>query len=377
MVTSNYTLTQQVLHLASCQESRESPWGSPFCGRSKYTETKAPILTSSLAMSCASGNENSLQQANTLQLDVESIKYFLNQLEELLVVLKDFGSNVVAHIHSAMEKINSLESDKSKLRDDLYDCKKKLSETQDKASLFKDRVHTLFSLVDMDETSIKNIKESLLRNDKTLLASHLETLTRYLMQCFEFYEDFQKVHQQTEKLCRKTTQECDSKKRKAKTRKNTARAAGLGGAAVGVGGVVGGGIALSVVAGFFTFGVGTVIGLAATSVAAAGTITAGVGTVGVAGVSSHLVARNFDQMQQTFEGICKDLEMVNDNVTDIGMKVSHLRILMLVPVNCDKKNVQEEIGNSVSTEQLCKSFDILQEGIKKLRCGNLTNILDN
>lgn len=210
----------------------------------KTAQKQNTIQLSIFFCAMSSANESSIQRENALQLDVESIKFFLNQLEELLIVLKKFGSNVIGHIHSAVEKINSLEDDKSNMRDALNDCKKKLSETQNKASLFRNRMHAFFRSVDTDEMSFKKIQESLLRNDKTLLEFHLKTLTRYLMQCVEFYEDFQKVHQETEILCRKTSRECESMKKKAKNRKYTARAAGLGGAALGVGGVVGGGIAL-------------------------------------------------------------------------------------------------------------------------------------
>ena len=79
---------------------------------------------------------------------------------------------------------------------------------------------------------------------------------------------------------------------------------------------MGGGVTLSIVAGMFTFGVGTVVGLAVTSVAAAGTVAAGAGAVGVASVGSHLLARNFDKIQQTFQSICEDLDMLNKNVAN-------------------------------------------------------------
>lgn len=317
-------------------------------------------------------SERSLQKATKiLQLvDIESIEHFLKQLEELLGISIDFGSNVVARVNSAVEKINSLDSDESKLKEELSECKKKLQDTKNKAVSFEERVRKFFDLADIDEATAKTIKESLQKNNKTPLEAHLETLTRYLMRCAEFYEDFQKVYQETEKLCRKTSSECNAKKVEAKNRKYVARAVGGGAAVVGVGGVIGGGVAASVVVGFFTFGIGTVVGLAITSVAAAGTIAAGAGTAGVAGVTSHLVARNFEKIQKTFQGICEDLDKVNESVTDLGMRMSSWNTLILESVNCDRKNVQAELENKMSANQLCRSFDVLQEGIKKLKPRN-------
>jgi hypothetical protein len=307
---------------------------------------------------------NGLQQKDIVQLlDIEYIKFFLKQLEELLATLTGFGTNIVAYIHSAIEKINSLDSDETTLKQHLNRCKEKLSQTQDKAEFFKNRVRAFLNRVKVDETKATAIKAALQRNDKTPLELYLNTLSRNLMKCIKFYEEFQKVYKETDELCRKTLAECSSKKDKAKYRKYVARAVGGGAALTGVVGVIGGGVTLSIVAGFFTFGIGTVVGLAATTTVATGTMAVGAGAAGVAGVGSHLVAQNLNKTQQTFEAICGDLDKVSTNVLGIGMKVSRLKKLILDPVMCDKENVQEEAEIGMGTDQLCKSFDILLQGL--------------
>ena len=167
-------------------------------------------------------SKNSVQATNTLPLNIEDIKAFLNQLEDLIVILKGFGSNVVAHVNSAVVKINSLDSDESTLKEKLSECRKKLSDTQHKASFFKDRVENFFKVADIDDNTIQSIKESLHKNDTTSLEKHLKKLTRYLEKCTGFYDDFQKVYLEAETLCRKTSEECTMKKNEAKNRKYAA-----------------------------------------------------------------------------------------------------------------------------------------------------------
>ena len=289
---------------------------------------------------------------------IKKVSTLLNEIEWSF----DITGKVITRIKSVVERINSLDKDEVKLRLFLRQSKRKFSEIENSGNVFMDRARTFLTVANIDDAMATSIKESMENNDMTLLESYLRKLQLHYRQCEECFKDFQSKYQEAEEFCTESLQMSSDKECEAKHRKRLAQGVG-GGVAIGglAGGVVGGGVVISIVAGLFTCGIGTAVGVITTSVIAGGAVIAGAGMAGVAGVTSHTLAKQFAKSQKTFKEIGKGLDALHEAMTDKEARLSQVNAL-LKPVKQDAEIFIQEV---VSPQDLVRNFTNLLEKIKK------------
>lgn len=125
---------------------------------------------------------------------------------------------------------------------------------------------------------------------------------KILQECLVIYETLKSYCKDAQRSCDAAAEELYDKAESARKKKIAARATG----AVLTGAGVGTGVALSVVAGVFTFGIGTVVGLATTGAVAA---AAGVGS----GVAGAVVGEYFNRSADNFRQMSKNFLRLSDH----------------------------------------------------------------
>ena len=146
-------------------------------------------------------------------------------------------------------------------------------------------------------------------------------------------------HQEYDNSCQNVRQTCilaaeESKKMRIAAQSKKKATQGVGGAlaATTIAASVGTGVALSVVAGVFTFGIGTVVGLGITAGATAiGGAAVGTGTA----IATHVIAMDFEKTEKalrslsfTFDSMERISSDLLNSVGEVHSKVLHLSSLI-------------------------------------------------
>ena len=153
--------------------------------------------------------------------------------------------------------------------------------------------------------------------------------------------------------CSEAAEVCACKERNSQNRKETATvicgtAAGslmAGGTVAAAGGLVAGGVAISAVAGVFTFGVGAIVGFGITAVVSTAVgvtgVAAGVGTA----VATHRTAKRYKESEATFRKIRGDFDDLLGFAYDLNEGVAQVhttQVNILTHVNNIKDSTDKE-----------------------------------
>ena len=111
-------------------------------------------------------------------------------------------------------------------------------------------------------------------------------------------------------------------------------------------------------------GIGTVVGLGITAGAAA---VAKVGVAGGAGVASHLVARLFNRVCNTFQSIKEEFDGIHTDLRKLQTSMLELKGKMMISVEDDVDNVSANVTDHIGYEQFCCLFDVLLKGVREAR----------
>lgn len=289
-------------------------------------------------------------------MDLKDIRDLIQALSKVFELVL----NIADIIDSAVEKINSLDIDEARMKQQLEVCKQKLTTAKSNSKVYTGSVQKLFQFANIDKKEVKKMKKDY-KEDMRCLNEYFTQIQRYLAQSDAHYEDFLSSLEDSEDQCKTTRLLCEEKTIVAKKRKIVSRVVGAGAATAGIGAVVGGGVTASIVAGMFTFGIGTAVGLGLTALATSGLAAAGAGTAGIAGVASHLIAR---KVRTTLQEICNDFDTLSAKASKLKEKMSEIRN-EIFSVSDDKDNVLANIVDQVHYEQFCRVFDIFMQGIKE------------
>lgn len=145
------------------------------------------------------------------------------------------------------------------------------------------------------------------------LVDFYDDICRHLKEAQNKYSTFESDCREASRFAGRAASACKREGDRLNRNKKIGGVVGGGVAAAGIGT----GVALSVVAGIFTFGVGTVIGLATTAAAStvAGVVT-GVGTA-IYAVDCHLAERKLDEVSRNFDSLTRKAECLQDEVPKV------------------------------------------------------------
>ena len=86
--------------------------------------------------------------------------------------------------------------------------------------------------------------------------------------------------------------------------------------------------------------------------------------MGVASVTSHLVACRFEKMYSTFQDICADFQKLNEQAFVLETCTSKIKET-LRSLSDDTENMDSNISEGANYEQFCTVFDMMLKGIRK------------
>lgn len=144
------------------------------------------------------------------------------------------------------------------------------------------------------------IVDALKKNDFNPLCEYLEMLKMRISYAMEAHETAQDACRKVQSQSVTAAKYCERKEKHAKTKKRLIR--GVGGAVTGL--AAGGGITISFIAGALTLGMGTGIGLTIT--AAVLPTVVGSSSAIAAGVSTHMMASNYKELETKFKNMSKE-----------------------------------------------------------------------
>ena len=127
--------------------------------------------------------------------------------------------------------------------------------------------------------------------------------------------------------------QCKEDAREAKNKKIAAKVVGGTATTAAIAAGVGTGVALSVVAGVFTFGIGTIIGLGAT---AAGATAAGVGAGAIGAAATHHIASDYEEKEKVLEELKESFRSLQQIGGDLERRTGYIQShLKAISANVD------------------------------------------
>lgn len=174
------------------------------------------------------------------------------------------------------------------------------------------------------------------------IKEYVHDLKECLNECNQSFQEFSKNYRKNEFLHKKLHEECEHKEEQSRRNKVTTKVVG----AIAVGGT----LALSVVAGAFTFGVATVVGLAA---------------AGAAAVATYLLAEKFEKSEKAFRVVGVKLGELTSATSNFGEHITGQFECFVTPTSIQT----DSVNASVTTHDaaFCQELDILLKGIKRAR----------
>ena len=257
----------------------------------------------------------------------EKLENFKKTLDLLAANAENFSSWLHSAVDPMIEQLTSLNSDESDLKQDLRECTAELRNARTFANYFIDRLKDFFKLAASDTNGIQAIKDSVKKGESKIFKNYISQLRMTIENCQKRYEEFKVKHKDAKEVCGKISKSLEAKKVTAYNKKIGYRAAGAGAVATG------GAVAVSVVAGLFTFGIGTVVGLSATAVGA--------------GVSLAAMGQSYAKMEEMFKSFCGKMDKLNDSVTEMGPSMVKIHRMLLTRAE-DK---MDDVDRTVSEEE--------------------------
>ena len=211
-----------------------------------------------------------------------------------------------------------------------------------------------------DEERVKRIKEKVLSDDFGELDDFLSHLKTFRDTSEKSYESLNKELKDIISTAQKVAQACRKEAEKESRKKKTTRAVGGSAAAGALAAGAATGVALSVVAGVFTFGVGTIVGLALT---AAGTAVGGATIAAGTGIATHAIASHFAESEKRLMELSQSFDEVMSCASSMDHAVRSLNV-QLESISTNLSNVSttktsHEVRSSliVALDRLWQKFD--------------------
>ena len=200
------------------------------------------------------------------------------------------------------------------------------------AYAFLDKVDDIFYYCQCNSMTVAIQGLSYPRPQLQPLRDLINHLGKLFVQAETAYSELVGACNAAARSCREAAEDCAHMERESRKKKRATRGVGgtvagaalAGGTAAAVGGTVATGVAISALAGVFTFGIGTIVGLgitaaASTAVGAAG-VAAGVGTA----VATHCIASDYAKSEAAFRKIGGEFDALLQYAYDLNEGVAQV-----------------------------------------------------
>ena len=295
-----------------------------LCGAQRGEVTLSRFLPSRDAF--CSGQQPLLQAAaiagvmagtvvNGVTENIDDVTRMLQSGSELLRAAREFGAEAVTTVDQALAVLEAYNVAETELNYEVKTSIHHLVLVTEKAIDFLNKVTDVFWYGKNDEL-LEDARRGVCASPSNPepLRVFLSQLKRSLQQANESYSAFEAASNTARCNFTIKAKNCAKKVAKSRNRKITTKIAGgtTSGVAIGTGVIaVGGagtiatvGTVVSIAVGIPTLGLGTLVGLLATAAgtAAFGTAVVGAGVAG--GVATHLIAKNFEEIESS----CRNLQ---------------------------------------------------------------------
>ena len=258
---------------------------------------------------------------------------------------------------SAIEEANILVTDESVLKDQHRELAQKLERAKTSANSFVSSAENFLDRANLDQEQEATIKEYYKKGNYEEIKKYITQVQQHFTETQKYYTKFREEFDAANFSCTDMIKACHDKKTDASTKKIGTRVLGGGATLAGVSTM---GIALSAVAGVFTFGTGTVIGLAVT-----GAVT------GTAGLSTYYYADNFEKLEEAFKNLGSKFENMSLCITNLEMDMNKIieelnsadELLKNLSVN-HLTTEQGSIMSELECEQFTKCFEYILRSVR-------------
>lgn len=299
-----------------------------------------------------------------IDISIMSITLLLDRIRKILPVcaakVKELVSFVKKYFDRILKDIEKLSEEEDDMQYKYDDAKKKVKKVFDCASAYVDAINDIFHYT--NKADKKEIKQSIKKGDLKLLEELLRLLSHYIDRTVESFKNFKQASADAEKSCIELAKRCKKLARDEGKNKTITKVAGGTGSAVLIGGgitaaVVTAGVALSVVAGVFTFGIGTALGLGLTAAGVGGGVAAtgiGVGTA----IATHEIAEYFGEKEMLFTDYADKFDNLYRSAVDVNNCCQEIKVA-LKPFLESFENVQKFYDEDFGAESLSKAVELL------------------
>lgn len=266
---------------------------------------------------------------------------------KLVEHLKDFKS-LIEELNNFLHKVNKLKTVAVETRQEIKKVVDDLKAAVCEFYKFFDKIRDVF-WYGSDNARKNRIKEGIRRGDYGELSDFTDLLSRSLRKAEGQYKISMKAFQSIRSSSLKGAGDCGIKALEARSKLRTTKAVGGSTAAAVIAAGAAGGVALSVVAGVFTFGIGAIVGL---SLTAAGTIVAGTAVGTGIGVYTHVTVTDLEDLEKLFSSLSKSFEDVDSSASNTLDDIRSMEI-PLDSISCKLKTVLHvEVKHRVTTTLL-------------------------
>lgn len=292
--------------------------------------------------------------AEDFALDIlEGANEVVKASQKLMTDLTELLDSVISAIDDVTEKCNALHNKKIDLDGQEEDLRRKVERAAEKAYVYTSSVDNLYQCAG-DETRQKKIRQKLENDDLSELNSYISELQTCLDKCEESYQNAQKSLNELISDAQKTERFCEKKASEADTKMKVGAAVS---SVIGIGALTTGGMAVSAMAGIFTFEfeVGTIIGLGVTSVAAA-TVS---GVVALcAGITPYRFTSSYREMEKEFKHLELSFDKIQQRATRIESFINVLKTELISVANAVDRANPANIHSEFVTpfDRLCEAF---------------------
>ena len=227
-------------------------------------------------------------------------------------------SCAIRETNKALAKINAIEGESAAQNRDI--CQR-LQSAIAKAQSFNAMVERLSTINDQELIATINEELQCQPPNQQPLRDYIRNLEEITRKVQQFYSEFSSACTTAIEQANDAIEIYEKKVTAARNKKRTTLVGGGAATTVAFGVGVGTGIALSVVAGVFTFGAGTIIGL---SVTAAGVAAAGIGAGALVATGTVYVASDFAKSETAFRELKDNVASMEKIGTELQQAVQSL-----------------------------------------------------
>ena len=165
-----------------------------------------------------------------------------------------------------------------------------------------------------ESTTVDKVREEIASGKYCALQTLTDQLKRSMVKAESKHQEYDNSCQNVRQTCILAAEESKEMRIEAQSKKKATQGVGGALAATTMAAGVGTGVALSVVAGVFTFGIGTVVGLGITAGATAiGGVAVGTGTA----IATHVIAMDFEKTEKALRSLSFTLDSMERLSSDL------------------------------------------------------------